>query len=96
MYNQLPPNLRHNHYILSINGNDQLTAQSTLTTLQQIQATKDSTAVLELVHCDSTSSSITPLSSYCVIFDQIPSTLHWRPVIASSMTEGEYHIMSFF
>ena len=82
-YKYIQAGLRSNVFILSINGDDQLSAQATAFFIQSLQKEKHKYMTLELVKRES-QDNITSLVSHRTIFDQVPSLIHTNPTIASS------------
>ena len=87
-YKTLKRNLRHNQYLISINGIDYLTATQCISALQECQQSNDRKITLELADRTIGDSS-TPLLIHRAMFDQLPHHFQKRPVIASTVSTNQ-------
>ena len=85
-YNSLPAGKRRNYYIVGINQESPITAKYTRELLQSLQKNNDRSLTLSLIHRGQADQSTT-LEITRAMFDQMPSILHNRPVIASSQLD---------
>jgi hypothetical protein len=95
IHQNLPAGTRRNHFIVGINSHSPITAQFVLSTIQDIQKSSDRLITLDLIH-RKYSDATTPLAMTRAMFDQLPSTLHTQPVIASmhNIPESHAHFIS--
>ena len=89
-YQHLPPGTRRNHFIVGINDKSPITAQFVINEIHEIQKSSDRQVTLDLVHRHHTDNT-TSLAVTRAMFDQLPSLLHHRPVIASLDNIPESH-----
>jgi hypothetical protein len=88
-YNALPPNRRHNQFIVGINGSSPITATFAKSIINEIRASPNPRLSFDLVHRGSADTS-TSLQLSRAMFDQLPSIMNNRPVI-NSMNVPESH-----
>ena len=84
-YKYLKPGQRSNMYVISINGQDQLSSNAASLFIQDLQNNKHEYLTLEVVKRNNNDNT-TSLVSYRSIFDQVPSLHPTNPTIASSFT----------
>ena len=83
-YCHLKPGQRSNMYLLTIDGQDQLSAQAAAVFMKDVQAQKHRFMTIEIVKRDNIDTS-TSLVSHRSIFDQVPALIPTNPVIASAV-----------
>ena len=93
-HRQFPPNLRFNHYILSINNIIQYDALSVKNTLQSLQRDKCKYSTFQLVKCGPKDTT-TSLVSHRTLFDQVPTLLHHNPTIAFTEVDDDASFSPF-
>ena len=82
-YRHLKPGQRSNMYLISIDGQDQLSAQAAALFIKDVQAQNHQFMTIEIVKRDNIDTS-TSLVSHRSIFDQVPALIPTNPVIASA------------
>ena len=81
-YNAIPPGKRRNHFIVGINDDSPITAQFVKDQLKLAQQSKDRKVDLYLLKRP-LHDGVSTLAGTRAMFDQLPSVLHNRPIIAS-------------
>ena len=83
-YQHLKSGQHSNMYLLSIDGQDQLSAQAAALFIKDIQEHKHQYMTLEIVKRENIDQT-TSLVSHRSIFDQVPALIPTNPVIASAL-----------